>query len=132
MARRAPAPPPPSGPPPWAVCALAWLIPGAGHLWLGRARTGVILLVLLPVMFAIGLWLEGEIFLFDLSQPLAALSAFGQACLGGGYALARALGVGEGRVVAATYEYGNTFMVVAGLLNALVVIDAYDIVMGRK
>ena len=34
--------------------------------------------------------------------------------------------------MAVTYEYGNTFLIVAGLLNALVVIDAFDIAMGRK
>ena len=37
-----------------------------------------------------------------------------------------------GEVVAETYEYGNSFLVVAGLLNVLVVIDAYDIALGRK
>ena len=48
------------------------------------------------------------------------------------YFLARALGFGEGTVVATTYEYGNTFLIVAGLLNMLVVIDAFDIALGRK
>ncbi|MDP6582131.1 MAG: hypothetical protein QF681_15870, partial [Vicinamibacterales bacterium] len=45
-----------------AAAALAWLIPGAGHLWLGRRQKGVIFLTALPVMFAIGLWLEGRLF----------------------------------------------------------------------
>jgi hypothetical protein len=31
-----------------------------------------------------------------------------------------------------TWEYGNCFLIVAGLLNALVVLDAFDIAMGRK
>jgi len=31
-----------------------------------------------------------------------------------------------------TYEYGNTFLIVAGLLNLLVVCDAWDLVTGRK
>jgi hypothetical protein len=35
-------------------------------------------------------------------------------------------------VVAVTYEYGNAFLVVAGLLNMLVILDAYDIALGRK
>ncbi len=48
------------------------------------------------------------------------------------YVLAKALGAGAGRVVAITYEYGNTFVVVAGLLNMLVVLDAFDIAQGRK
>ena len=42
------------------------------------------------------------------------------------------MGYGAGNVIAVTYEYGNTFLIVAGLLNMLVVIDAFDIAMGRK
>jgi len=34
--------------------------------------------------------------------------------------------------VAASYEYGNAFLIVAGLLNMLIVIDAWDIALGRK
>jgi uncharacterized protein DUF6677 len=34
--------------------------------------------------------------------------------------------------VAITYEYGNTFVIVAGLLNMLVALDAFDIAKGRK
>ena len=37
-----------------------------------------------------------------------------------------------GDVRAVTYEYGNAFVMTAGLLNLLVVIDAYDIAIGRK
>ena len=46
--------------------------------------------------------------------------------------LARAVGAGAGEVTATTYEYGNTFLIVAGLLNFLVILDAFDIAMGRK
>jgi len=42
------------------------------------------------------------------------------------------MGWGAGDVRAVTYEYGNTYIVVAALLNLLVVIDAYDIAVGRK
>ena len=31
-----------------------------------------------------------------------------------------------------TYDYGNVFLYVAGLLNMLVVVDVFDIAMGRK
>jgi hypothetical protein len=47
--------------------------------------------------------------------------------------VASALGhFGQGDVVAASYEYGNTFLIVGGLLNSLVVLDAYDRAKGRK
>ena len=35
-------------------------------------------------------------------------------------------------MVAVTFEYGNTFLIVAGLLNLLVVLDTYDVAHGRK
>ena len=41
-------------------------------------------------------------------------------------------GHGAGVVTAASYEYGNTFLIVSGLLNMLVAIDAYDVRLGRK
>jgi hypothetical protein len=83
-------------------------------------------------MFAVGLMLKGRLFPFELSQPLVALAAF--ATLGNGlpYVIASLLGVGQGVVTAASYEYGNTFLIVSGLLNMLVVLDAYDIAIGRK
>ena len=48
------------------------------------------------------------------------------------YIVVRLLDMGGGQVVAVTYEYGNAFLVVAGLLNMLVVADVYDIALGRK
>lgn len=114
------------------LCLVAWAVPGAGHLWLGRLRTGGILVVALPVMYSVGLWLDGEIFTFDLSQPLVALAALANLGIGIPCLAAKLAGIGGGDVVAATYEFGNTFLVVAGLLNTLVVLDAYDIAVGRK
>ena len=113
------------------VCAAAWAIPGAGHLWL-RRRKGVVFLVVLPLMFAAGLALHGRIFPIELTQPLVALAAVANLGIGVPYFIARAMGYGAGEVIAVTYEYGNTFLIVAGLLNALVIIDAFDISMGRK
>ena len=113
------------------VCAAAWLLPGAGHLWLGR-RKGLVFVIVLPAMFALGLALHGRIFSVDLSQPLVALAAIANVGAGLPYLVARGLGYGAGDVIAVTYEYGNTFLIVSGLLNALVVVDAFDISMGRK
>ena len=106
-------------------------MPGLGHLWLGR-RKGLIFLVVLPAMFALGLFLEGRIFPVEFSQPLVALAALANMGIGLPYIVARAMGYGAGNVIAVTYEYGNTFLIVGGLLNTLVVIDAFDISMGRK
>lgn len=113
------------------LCLAAWAIPGSAHLWLGR-RKGLVFLVTLPLMFAFGLALEGRLFPFELSEPLVALAAFADLGAGIPYFIAHALGYGNGIVTAATYEYGNAFLIVAGLLNVLVIIDAFDIALGRK
>jgi len=116
----------------YLICAVAWFIPGAGHLWLGRPQKGIVFLVTLTLMFAFGLWLEGRLFPFEITQPLVILAAIADLGIGLPYVVAKGLGVGAGRVVAITYEYGNTFVIVAGLLNMLVVLDAFDIAKGRK
>ena len=36
------------------------------------------------------------------------------------------------RAARATFEYGNTFLLVAGLLNYLAMLDSFDISVGRK
>ena len=114
------------------LCLAAWAIPGAGHLWLNRRGKGLAFLIALPVMFAIGLAIQGRLFPFDLSDPQVGLAALADLGIGIPYFIAAGLGLGAGQVRAATYEYGNTFAIVAGLLNLLVVIDAYDIAVGRK
>jgi hypothetical protein len=114
------------------VCVLAWLIPGAGHLVQGRRDKGLVFLIALPLMFAIGLWLEGRLFPLEWSDPLVFLGAIANRGIGLPYVLARMMDAGAGTVTAASYEYGNTFLMTAGLLNFLVILDAFDIAMGRK
>ena len=117
---------------PTLISIAAWLVPGAGHLWQGRTQKGTVFLIAIPVMFVLGLWLDGRLFPFEPSQPLVALAAFASVGNGIPYFIASLLGLGQGVVTAATYDYGNTFLIVAGLLNMLVVLDAYDIALGRK
>jgi hypothetical protein len=114
------------------LCLASWAIPGAGHLWQGRRQKGLVFLIALPLMFALGLALRGRLFPFDLSEPLVGLAAFADLGIGIPYFIASVLGFGLGDVRAVTYEYGNAFLIVAGLMNLLVVIDAYDVALGRK
>lgn len=114
------------------VCLLAWAIPGAGHLWLGRRQKAFVFMSALLIMFGIGLLLAGRVFSMDLREPLVALAAVADMGLGIPWLITRMMGWGEGTVTASTYEYGNCFLIVAGLLNFLVILDAFDIGMGRK
>ena len=117
---------------PLVVALAAWLVPGAGHLWSGQRFKGLVFLVVLPAMFATGLALQGRLFPFELQQPLVALAAIADLGIGLPYFIAKGLGFGGGAVLAVTYEYGNTFVIVAGLLNLLVACDAWDVAAGRK
>ena len=98
----------------------------------GRRQKGLVFLIALPVMFAIGLALKGRLPAFVFSDPLVGLAAVANLGMGIPYFIASALGLGKGVVTAASYEYGNTFLIVSGLLNMLVTIDAYDVRLGRK
>jgi uncharacterized protein DUF6677 len=114
------------------VIVLAWLVPGAGHLWQGRRQKGIVFLLALPLMFAVGLMLSGRLFPLELSEPLVFLGAIADRGIGLPFFLARFMDAGAGLVTAVSYEYGNTFLMTAGLLNFLVILDAYDIAAGRK
>lgn len=117
---------------PAVVCIVSWLVPGAGHLVQGRRQKGLVFLAALPAMFAVGLGLAGRLFPFSFGDPLVGLAAVANLGMGVPYLVASAMGLGAGVVTAASYEYGNAFLIVAGLLNMLVVIDAYDVRLGRK
>jgi len=79
-----------------------------------------------------GLWLEGRLFPIEITQPLVALAALADMGIGVPFFIARAMHGGAGRVIALTYEYGNAFLIVAGLMNMLVVLDVFDVAQGRK
>jgi hypothetical protein len=114
------------------TCALAWFIPGAGHFVQGQYRKALIFFVVLMSMFGIGLAFGGRVFPFQLSEPLVFLAAAAQWAVVLPRAVAAIGGFGQGLVTAATYEYGNTFLIVSGLLNTLIILDARDLATGRR
>jgi hypothetical protein len=117
---------------PVQVFVAAWLVPGAGHLIARDVRKALVFFVVLVGMFAIGLGFGGEFFPLDPGEPLVFLGALSEWAIGLPRIAAGLLGGGHGDVVAPTYEYGNTFLIVAGLLNGLVVFDALDLARGIK
>jgi hypothetical protein len=117
---------------PFLLILLAWLVPGAGHFTLGKRQKAYVFAGVLPVMFICGLLLQGRLFPFVPGDPLVALASLANVMAGVPYLVARLFGAGDGVPTAITYEYGNTFMIAAGLLNTLVMIDAFDVFKGRK
>ncbi|HVT48656.1 MAG TPA: DUF6677 family protein [Vicinamibacterales bacterium] len=117
---------------PLMLCAAAWFVPGAGHLLQGRTEKAVVFFVVLVGLFTIGLGFGGRLFPFRAAEPLVFLAAAAEWVLGLPRLVAALGGFGAGDVVRVTYEYGNTFLIAAGLLNALVVLDVYDLAIGRR
>ena len=111
---------------------LGWLVPGAGHLYLRRPVKALVFLVSIGALFALGVAMDSRLEMnLGLDDLLASLFSLAQMAIGLPYLVARGLGF-QGDVRSVTFEYGNTFTAVAGLLNILVVLDAYDTAVGRK
>ena len=111
----------------------AYLIPGAGHLYLRRTARAVAFFVIVVMMFAAGLAVDGDLYTIghtsgSLLKLLAALGSMGSGAM---YFVAAAMGV-HGDVTSITYEHGTAFTITAGLMNLLLVLDAFDISEGRK
>ena len=135
-------------------CVLAWLVPGLGHYSLGRKGRAAAFFVIVLVTFLLGLLSGGTSSLADPQQPLSYLATFDNLAMGPIEILARKVSLGglayrlppdEGdqrrqqllarlreRVRHPTYEYGSTYLLTAGLMNMLLILDAFDIASGRK
>ena len=120
---------------PWMVGFLAWLVPGLGHLIQGRVSRGAISALTILLMFAIGISIGGHIYGLRESGEGLLSSLFGLCDMGSGvlYLLSRFAGLAVNeRPEQATSEYGSVFLMVSGLLNLILALDAFDIRVGRK
>lgn len=118
------------------VVALAWLIPGGGHFLLKRPGRGAILAGCVALMFVLGLMMRGAMFQWQTGDLLTTVIYCGGflADLMSGvlFLLARAFGYDQPDMAGHVHDYGSKFLVAAGLLNILAMVDAYEIVTGRK
>lgn len=114
------------------LCLAAWLIPGFGHLLLGRKWRALILFVSILAMFLLGLAMQGEFFSTGSGSYLQTLGYFGEMCVGVAMPAAKFFGYSSGDPFFVSSDYGTAFLVAAGMLNVLTVLDAYDIALGRK
>ena len=109
---------------------LAWLVPGAGHVFLGRRARGLAFFAIVLATVALGCTLQGELYR-GIGQPLTTLATM--ACAGMGLPYFVLYGTGyTGNIDAAGYEYGKAFLLTAGLMNILLILDAWDIARGEK
>lgn len=114
------------------ACFFAWLFPGGGHLFLKRWGRGVIFFLLIIGMFLLGIFLKGKLYSISEGSFLSLLAALGDLGIGLPYFIAKYGGLTSPDITSFAFNYGTTFLIVAGLLNLLLILDAYDIAVGRK
>jgi hypothetical protein len=116
--------------------ALGWFIPGGGHVLLKRRGRGYLLFAAIASMFACGILMRGAMFQpqsGDLLTVLINTGGFvGDVCSGVLYLLTAWLGYSQADVAGHVHDYGTKFLVTAGLLNVLAMVDAFEIAAGRK
>jgi hypothetical protein len=118
---------------PAVAAALAWIFPGLAHAYLGRRKTALFYAAIVTVAFLLGMSFEGRLYTIDRTQPLTFLATFAVSGAGLLNVAARFLADNpSGTILAPTYEYGCAYLLTAGLMNLLLVLDAWDIAAGKK
>jgi hypothetical protein len=119
-----------------AATVATFIVPGLGHLLLGKVVRGAIIGGVIIAMFALGFAMEGHLYKPDPSEWLTWFFSFLDAGMGLPYLICILADWGvqitPQQAAKVTFEYGNTFLCVAGALNMLAAMDAYDIGIGRK
>jgi hypothetical protein len=116
----------------WALILLGWVVPGGGHFALRRWGRGAILAACVVAMFLLGLALRGKLYQYnpaDFVETAGWLANLGAVGL---YAAARFFGYQVPEPPSAVADYGTKFLLTAGLLNVLLLLDVYDLATGKK
>lgn len=106
------------------LAALATLLlPGLGHFIAGERRRGAGFFGVVVLAFAAGIALGGSLPWLRAEQPLALVATVTTASNGFLFASARVLRLGSGDPGSATFEFGNGYLLTAGTMNLLLVVD---------
>jgi uncharacterized protein DUF6677 len=119
-----------------AATVATFIVPGLGHVLLGKVMRGAIIGGVIILMFVLGFAMEGHLYKPDPNEWLTWFFSFLDAGMGLPYLVLVLADWGvqitPEQAAKVTFEYGNTFLCVAGALNMLAAMDAYDIGIGRK
>jgi hypothetical protein len=118
------------------TAGLAWLVPGAGHFLLRRRGRGLIIFLTVLAAFVVGLLLHGPLFRpggADVLTRIINTGGFiGDVATGALYFIVAGCGYAPPDAGGHASDYGSKFLVVAGLLNILAIVDAYEIATKQK
>jgi hypothetical protein len=117
--------------------AAAWLIPGAGHFLLKKTGRGALIFGSVTLMFLFGLFMRGMMFTPEKGVDyLTSLINYGgfvcNLAAGVLYILSAMFGYNQVDLPGAGHDYGTKFLVTAGLLNILAMVDTWEIATGKK
>lgn len=114
------------------LMVLGWLVPGLGHLILGRRLRAAVFFGVISVSFVVGILLQGELILPKAGDPLSYVAAI--ATIGNGipFFAAKYFGLGQGVTTSVSFDFGKTFLLTAGMMNLLLLLDIHDIARGHK
>ena len=114
----------------------AWVVPGGGHFLQKRTGRGALILASVTLMFLFGMFMRGMMFSPEKGDILTTLINYGGfACdlaTGVLYVAAAMFGYNAPDLPGAVHDYGTKFLVTAGLLNILSMVDSYEIAIGKK
>lgn len=122
---------------PWLpAVVLAWIIPGAGHVLLKRPGRGALIAASVISMYLLGLMMRGALFSPQSGDLLTTVIYYGgfvgNVLSGILYFLTVWLGYAQPDMAGHVHDYGAKFLVAAGLLNLLGMVDAFEIATRRK
>jgi hypothetical protein len=115
-----------------AICLGGLLVPGLAHVIIGKWVRGLIFAACVLVMFALGLAMHGKLYDLEFDEPLHVFAFIANIGAGIPYWIAERLNLGIGTMTFPSFDYGTTYLWVCGLLNYLIVLDAFDIAQRRK
>lgn len=119
----------------WPV-VLGWLVPGGGHFLLKRYGRGSLIFLSVVTMFVLGLMMRGAMFQPQTGDILTMIiycgGFIGDLASGLLFFLATWFGYSQPDMAGHVHDYGTKFLVAAGLLNILGMVDAFEIATGRK
>ncbi len=122
---------------PILIVLAAWIVPGCGHFLLGRRGRAAVIFATILLCFLVGVAMNGPFFApaanGDILSRLIQYGGFlGDLSSGIFYLLASFAGYGPPDQPGHVPDYGSKFLVGAGLLNILAMVDAYEIATRQK
>lgn len=110
----------------------AWLVPGLGHLLLGRWGRALLFFVAVGGLVVTGYLLRGNVFPRHSGDPFGTVGFVADAATGVFYYFSRFFESAGPDVSRAAGDYGTRFIAAAGVVNVLAVLDVIEIATGGR